>query len=99
MSNTTTRLRSLRVRNEGAEAIVEAAETLLHRHLIGALRVFAGCVESITAILQFFGGGLIFSGHFVEYGQARCNIIAAGFGDLAVEIVLAAGGGGRGGGG
>ena len=41
----------LSVADNRAQAVVEATESLLHRHLIGALRIFAGSMEGYLLIL------------------------------------------------
>ncbi len=46
--------------------------------------------RALPAILKLLRGGLVFASYFVEHGQAGFDVIAARFGNLAVEVVLAA---------
>src|SRR5262245_31093377 len=79
----------LGVCNDRAQAIVEAADALLHRHLVRTLQVLASSIESSATALERLRGHLVLARDFVEHGEAGFHVIAPRFRDLAVEEILA----------
>ena len=65
---------------------MEAAEALLHGHLVGALVVVAAVVECAAAGLQFHGGAVVFAGDFVQHRETGFDEVAAG---PATELLTA----------
>jgi hypothetical protein len=67
----------LRIRDNPAKAIMEAAEALLHRHLIRTLCVLAAAPKHLAAILERLRRHVVFGGHLIKDCESNLHLIAA----------------------